>query len=125
MMCNNCIHKPVCGKFRATGGVKKCEHFKEERKGRWRWGKSTILEFGALATRSELYCGSCGKSVPYGWTNFSFCPHCGADMRKSENDTKCIKNEVSNADFAKNPQNGSPNSLFDDESNIDWGAKCE
>lgn len=30
-MCNNCIHQPVCGKFRATGGVKKCEHFKEER----------------------------------------------------------------------------------------------
>jgi hypothetical protein len=34
-MCNNCIHKIVCGKLLATGGVNSCEHFKEERKGRW------------------------------------------------------------------------------------------
>lgn len=25
--CNNCIHKIVCSKFIATGGVKNCEHF--------------------------------------------------------------------------------------------------
>ena len=25
-MCNNCIHKPVCSIYRATGGVKKCTH---------------------------------------------------------------------------------------------------
>ena len=29
-MCNNCIHKAVCSIYRATGGVKKCEHHKEE-----------------------------------------------------------------------------------------------
>lgn len=29
-MCNNCIHKAVCSIYRATGGVKKCEHFKED-----------------------------------------------------------------------------------------------
>ena len=29
-MCNNCIHKPVCSKFIATGGrVKDCEHFQD------------------------------------------------------------------------------------------------
>ena len=27
-MCNNCIHKAVCGKFSATGGhVRECEHY--------------------------------------------------------------------------------------------------
>ena len=27
-MCNNCIHKAVCGKLQATGGhVRECEHF--------------------------------------------------------------------------------------------------
>ena len=35
-MCNSCIHAPVCGKYKATGGqVDKCEHFREERRGRW------------------------------------------------------------------------------------------
>ena len=30
-MCNNCIHAPVCGKCKATGGqVGKCEHFAGE-----------------------------------------------------------------------------------------------
>lgn len=29
-MCNICIHKTVCSIFYATGGVKRCEHFKEE-----------------------------------------------------------------------------------------------
>lgn len=30
-MCNNCIHAPVCGKCKATGGqVGKCEYFREE-----------------------------------------------------------------------------------------------
>ena len=31
-MCNNCTHRPVCYIYRATGGVKNCEHFKEEKK---------------------------------------------------------------------------------------------
>ena len=35
-MCDKCIHKAVCGKCRATGGnVRECEHFKEERRGKW------------------------------------------------------------------------------------------
>lgn len=33
-MCNNCIHKTVCGKFAATGGqVNNCEHRLEDRRG--------------------------------------------------------------------------------------------
>lgn len=78
-MCNNCIHKPVCGKFLATGGyVRECEHFKEERKARWRWRRNSVT------TQSEFYCGSCDEVVPFGWTALKFCPNCGADMRGAE-----------------------------------------
>ncbi len=34
-MCNTCIHKPVCSIYRATGGKKNCEHYREERFGEW------------------------------------------------------------------------------------------
>ena len=26
-LCNNCIHKDVCGRYAATWGMKSCEHF--------------------------------------------------------------------------------------------------
>lgn len=26
-VCDSCLHQEVCGKFRATGGVKQCKHF--------------------------------------------------------------------------------------------------
>ena len=68
-MCNNCIHKAVCSIYRATGGVKKCEHFKEERKGEWLEGKT--LE----------KCSICGKK---GFPDWRYCPSCGADMRGAE-----------------------------------------
>lgn len=32
-MCEKCMHKAVCSKFIATGGVSRCEHFKEDRRG--------------------------------------------------------------------------------------------
>lgn len=78
-MCNNCIHKAVCGKFRATGGVKSCEHFKEERKGEWIYN-GDIDEGGNLRANCSLcYAGethapSMVGKVPYCWK-------CGADMR--------------------------------------------
>jgi hypothetical protein len=31
-LCNTCIHKIVCSKYIATGGVNNCEHHREERK---------------------------------------------------------------------------------------------
>ena len=34
-MCEKCDHKAVCSIYRATGGVKSCEHHKEERRGKW------------------------------------------------------------------------------------------
>ena len=79
-MCNNCIHQPVCSIYRATGGVKKCEHHKEELKGEW-------LPFG----RIELKCSNCGflwflgcQECGVSPDNTSYCPMCGADMRGAE-----------------------------------------
>lgn len=79
-MCNNCIHKPVCGKFLATGGhVRECEHFKEDRRGEW-------LYYGEVDENGNVnaHCSVCGAGethakcmvgkVPYCWK-------CGADMR--------------------------------------------
>ena len=71
-MCNNCIHKPVCGKCAATGGhVGKCEHFTQERHGRWVRGISNH--------REHMKCSVCLKSqTPVG--TFTYCPNCGAKM---------------------------------------------
>ena len=72
-MCNNCIHKPVCSIYNATGGeIIRCRYRKEELRGRWVNGS----------------CSRCGGAVPtdnrYDYMNDSdsvFCPYCGADMR--------------------------------------------
>lgn len=81
-MCNNCIHKAVCSIYRATGGVKKCEHFKEERKGHW------IIDRENL----EAKCSECGRKlyftdemqIEFLDDNENFCYRCGADMRGAE-----------------------------------------
>ena len=78
--CDNCLHKPVCGKFQATGGhVRECEHFREDRKGKWLWGN----------IRPKTYlrkCSTCGGEAYYCGTgcSYKFCPNCGADMRGAE-----------------------------------------
>jgi hypothetical protein len=76
-MCNNCEHKPVCSIYRATGGVKSCEHHKEERRGRWlrRKGKG-------LLGREYLVCSCCESINPL--VEFNYCFNCGADMRRTE-----------------------------------------
>ncbi len=92
-MCNNCIHKPVCSKYIAMGEVNSCEHYREDRKGRWKPYGYDVEEYWK--------CSACGECwfFPYDPTDkdtmVSYCPECGADMRKPENDTKCIENEVS------------------------------
>ena len=73
-MCNNCIHKAVCSIYRATGGVKKCEHFKEERKGKWDDSYDGVTP----------YCTACGRSHRGMYRTPNFCPNCGADMRGEE-----------------------------------------
>ena len=70
-MCNNCIHAAVCGKCKATGGqVGKCEHFKEERRGRW------------SRRGNEMKCSNPKCQFIYYSNNddFSYCPNCGARM---------------------------------------------
>lgn len=81
-MCNNCIHKPVCSKFAATGGhVRECEHFKEERRGEW----ETITRkniWGDMV--NVLRCSRCKRSDVDGrgiTIKSDYCPNCGADMR--------------------------------------------
>lgn len=76
-MCNNCIHKAVCSIYRATGGVKKCEHFKEERKGKW---EKRIVDH-EMPYYTVVDCSLCGCS---GESWHDYCPNCGADMRAAE-----------------------------------------
>lgn len=73
-MCNNCIHKAVCSIYRATGGVKKCEHFKEERKGRW------------IRRGNEKKCSCCGFIYYSNHDEWNGCPNCFADMRGAEDE---------------------------------------
>lgn len=70
-MCNNCIHNIVCSKYIATGGVNSCEHYKEERKGRW------------IEDEWVFVCSECDKwlDVSQGSAEMNYCPHCGADMK--------------------------------------------
>ena len=74
-MCNNCIHKPVCSVYIATGGVNSCEHFKEERKGRWVrcevWG-------------AEMW--ECSECNTLGSPLWKVCPMCEAKMEVIRND---------------------------------------
>ena len=82
-MCNNCIHKAVCSIYRATGGVKKCEHFKEERKGKWKPHMEEMEDFdgNSVMVQTGLMCPICDE---YHCCGGNFCKNCGADMRGEE-----------------------------------------
>lgn len=87
-MCDNCEHKPVCSIYRATGGVKSCEHHKEERKGEW------LSPYGEPVANDDYFfdfmCSECESWFCFDEVvcldNFAsnFCPNCGADMRGAE-----------------------------------------
>ena len=71
-MCNNCIHAPVCGKYKATGGqVGKCEHFKEERRGVW-------IEETPFCCSCSI-CGHTRGGLAYE-DGQNYRPNCGARM---------------------------------------------
>ena len=76
--CDRCLCQPVCDRYKATGGVKTCEHFKEERRGKWK--KAHIAGY--------LKCSCCEDAfIREGWPEngkWSHCPNCGADMRGAE-----------------------------------------
>lgn len=76
-MCNNCIHKAVCSIYRATGGVKKCEHFKEGRRGKL----CPLDPMCATLILVDSECPFCRASM---LKTDKFCPMCGADMRPTE-----------------------------------------
>lgn len=76
-MCNSCIHAPVCGKCRATGGnIHQCEHYSEERRGRW------------IETDEGTICSECYEHpfedgyLAIANYNGDWCPNCGAKMDK-------------------------------------------
>lgn len=72
-MCNKCEHREVCGKCRATGGnVRSCEHFKEQRHGRW------------IKRGNEKKCSHCGFIYYSNNDDWNGCPNCLADMRGEE-----------------------------------------
>lgn len=87
--CEKCVHKPVCGKYVATGGhVRECEHFKDDRLQECLW----------CDPGNEL-CGTCKKFFDYYgdgvdkcyacfddekcaiYEPIGYCPRCGRDMR--------------------------------------------
>ena len=87
-ICETCLHRVVCGKYTATGGVNKCEHYAEERHENCDWCKP-----------GEEWCGTCVKffdyyedggsdscSAPFDLAKCSYykpihnCPNCGAKM---------------------------------------------
>ena len=80
-MCNTCIHKILCSKYIATGGVKNCEHHREERNGRWIPNYEYDFDRGEHRL-AGYHCDKCGI-----WTlkKSNYCPSCGADMRGNEN----------------------------------------
>lgn len=82
-LCNNCIHKDVCGRYAATWGMKRCENFMEmPKKGHWinegdgDWRCSSCL---TLFTFDDY-----GDEHPADDYGCNFCHNCGADMRGKE-----------------------------------------
>ena len=73
-MCNNCCCQPVCSIYRATGGVKNCIHFREERKGEW--VKTGILGYLRCNRCNDVYI--CEEWLTDG--KWNVCPNCGAKM---------------------------------------------
>lgn len=75
-MCNNCIHTPVCDRYKATGGhVSSCEHHKEERRGKWE--KSDFPGYLRCSCCKDVY-------INEQWLEdgkWNGCPNCLADMR--------------------------------------------
>lgn len=67
--CDRCLCQPVCDRYKATGGVKTCEHFREDRKGKW------------IKRGNEKKCSFCGFIYYSNNDDWNGCPNCLADMR--------------------------------------------
>ena len=76
MLCDNCLHKPVCGKFRATGGqVQKCDHLLEQKHGRWEewWPPAHMIMTGEEKLYRCTICDAKYSNVE----SYRHCPYCG------------------------------------------------
>lgn len=80
ILCEECLRRPVCGNYRATGGVKSCPYFYNE----------TVHEAVWLVHPDESYrtCGHCGMiyevaKMPHRWAR-RFCMNCGTRMLPEE-----------------------------------------
>lgn len=89
-ICETCLHREVCGKYKATGGVNKCRDQKEERHGEW-------LDGCAVHNGKEVYksidCSVCEEAFKIEsqdqehWkAQFKVCPFCGAIMDGGNDD---------------------------------------
>ena len=76
-MCDNCIHKPVCSIYEATGGVKRCKHYREGRKGK-------VIGLLAVDEKPLHMNGKCPFCQAIMMISDRFCPMCSADMRGEE-----------------------------------------
>lgn len=87
-MCDNCIHKAVCSIYRATGGVKNCEHFifnlgknPNRQRGFWEDVDTSYYDVGRswkLIQHTTYRCSRCARGSII---KTNYCPACGADMR--------------------------------------------
>ena len=80
MICGNCLHRAVCGKYKATGGVNKCDNHKEERHGRW-----IPLEADGYADGYPVWdlweCSECQEEHSGDEDTLTpYCPNCGTPM---------------------------------------------
>lgn len=83
--CDNCLHKPVCAKYTATGGhVKACNHLLERKAGRWEeWYPPVHM---ILTGEEMLYrCTVCDAKYS-DVAGYRHCPYCGNPMDGGEGD---------------------------------------
>ena len=83
--CTKCIHKAVCKTAESCDGyVSGCEHFKEQKKGRWqRYTDEIFMGYDSRGRikyrkRYTYECTCCGENK---LSKTNYCPNCGADMR--------------------------------------------
>lgn len=79
MLCDQCLHRPVCKIYDATGGVKRCDHVREATK-TGRWEKSEYKGFLRCSCCKDVY-------INEEWLEdgrWNGCPNCLARLRGTD-----------------------------------------
>lgn len=82
LTCVDCLHIEVCAYIKHDLPI--CSDFADRSKYVVREKGEWILHMDGSST-----CKKCRTNTKYSWdfdNSFNFCPHCGADVRKGEND---------------------------------------